>query len=93
MFHDFFAKITIFNEFKTLPKILTKLYIPTSGFISLGNLKLSSIPVDEWRKKIGVITQDSALLKDSILNNIVFGREFDSERLIKAVTIANIKKI
>ena len=75
----------------TLIKILTRLYIPSAGFISLGNLKINSIPSEEWHSRCGVITQESTLLKDSIMNNIVFGRKFEPEKLIKAVSLANIK--
>lgn len=76
----------------TMIKLLARLYSPAMGYIALGNLKLSSVPIEEWHDKCGVITQESTLLKDSIINNIVFGREFDSEQLVKAVSLANIKK-
>lgn len=75
----------------TLIKLLTKLYSPAAGYIALGNLKLGAIPAEEWCNKCGVITQESTLLKDSIMNNIVFGRKFDPEQLVKAVSLANIK--
>lgn len=53
---------------------------------------LATISSETWRAHCGVITQESALLKDTISNNIVFGREYDRDKLLKAVSIANIRK-
>lgn len=75
----------------TIIKLLAGLYVPTSGNIMVGNMKLSSIPITEWRNKIGLLSQDSGLLNETILNNIVFGREFEAERLQQVVELANIK--
>lgn len=75
----------------TLLKILAGLYTPTSGVIYLGAMKRSSIHIDSWRSHCGVITQDSTLSRDTIYNNIVFGREADDEKVMAAVSLANIK--
>lgn len=75
----------------TLLKILAGLYSPISGTICLGSMKRSSIRLDTWRAHCGVITQDSSLSRDTIFNNIVFGREADDQKVIAAVTIANIR--
>lgn len=76
----------------TLLKLLSGLYAPSNGHIMLGNLHLASISVDTWRKRCGIITQESSLLRDSICNNIIFGRPFDRDKLLKAVTISNIRE-
>lgn len=55
----------------TLLKILIGLYMPQGGKIKIGSTLLNSIPVEEWRSRIGVLTQDSALLNETILDNIV----------------------
>ncbi|WP_130893577.1 peptidase domain-containing ABC transporter [Paraprevotella xylaniphila] len=75
----------------TLIKLLGELYIPTSGYLSLGQMHLPSISLEEWRTQCGILTQDSTLLNDTILNNILLGRELDKERLFDAVNTANIK--
>ena len=75
----------------TIIKLLAGLYAPTSGNIVIGNMKLTSIPMTEWRNRIGLLSQDSGLLNETILDNIVFGRVFDAERLKQAVELANIK--
>lgn len=76
----------------TLLKLLSGLYVPSNGNIFLGSLHLTSISVDSWRKRCGIITQESSLLRDSICNNIIFGRQFDRNKLLKAVTISNIRE-
>lgn len=76
----------------TLLKILIGLYMPQGGKIKIGSTLLNSIPVEEWRSRIGVLTQDSALLNETILDNIVFGRQYNSEQVIKAMDLAHIRK-
>ena len=75
----------------TIIKLLAGLYVPTSGSILVGKMKLTSFPMTEWRNRIGLLSQDSGLLNETILDNIVFGREFDAERLKQVVELANIK--
>lgn len=76
----------------TMIKLLAQLYSPNHGEICLGNINLATISAETWRMNCGVITQESALLKDTISNNIVFGREYNKDKLLKAVSIANIRK-
>ena len=48
--------------------------------------------MSKWREKIGVVTQDSEVFKDTILNNIVLGKgDYEKDRFLKAVSVANIK--
>jgi len=76
----------------TLIKLLVRLYGPSSGNIYIGSTRLNSISPQSWRKHIGVITQDSTLVADTIGNNITFGRPFDEDRMRESVRIANIEK-
>ena len=76
----------------TLLKVLSGLYQPANGEIYLGDMKRTSISLDSWRKHCGIITQESILSRDTIYNNIVFGREPNDERIIEAASIANIRK-
>jgi ATP-binding cassette subfamily B protein len=75
----------------TLLKILAGLYVPSNGHVLLGSRHLSSISLESWRKRCGVITQESSLFRDTICNNITVGRSFDRNKLLKAVTIADIR--
>lgn len=75
----------------TLIKLLVRLYEPYSGSLSLGNIHLDSASVQSWRSHIGVLSQESALVPDTVANNIVFGRAFDLKKLDIAAKLANIK--
>lgn len=76
----------------TLLKLLSGLYNPSSGTVYIGGMKRSSIHVDSWRSHCGIITQDSMLSRDTIFNNIVFGRDPDDKKVIAAVEAANIRQ-
>lgn len=75
----------------TLIKVLARLYAPASGSVYIGNIMLDSFSSQTWRKNIGVVTQSSALINDTIANNIIFGRPEDTGKLREAVKLANIR--
>ena len=69
----------------TLIKILSCLYEPNLGNVCLGNLRLNSLAIQSWRNHIGVLTQESSLVKDTIANNIRFGEpDASMDRVIEA---------
>lgn len=75
----------------TLIKILARLYAPTSGTVYIGNIMLNSFTAQTWRRNIGVVTQSSCLINDTIANNIILGRKEDFNKLKEAAKLANIK--
>ncbi|TYR31248.1 peptidase domain-containing ABC transporter [Sphingobacterium phlebotomi] len=75
----------------TLLKLILRLYEPSDGEISIGNLNIKNIPLHYWRSKCGVVLQDGKIFSDTILNNIVLGDEhIDFDKFRKAVAVANI---
>ncbi len=75
----------------TLLKLILRLYKPTYGELSIGNLNIENINLRQWRDKCGVVMQDGKIFNDTILNNIVLEDEnIDYSRLSKAVKTANI---
>jgi ATP-binding cassette subfamily B protein len=77
----------------TLLKLLLRLYQPTHGEISVGNLNINNISLRGWRTKCGCVMQDGKLFNDTIQNNIVLNDEnIDYQNLKQAVEIANIMK-
>jgi len=76
----------------TLIKLLLGFYEPNKGNIKLGELPLKNINPHVWRAKSGSVMQDGFIFSDTIANNIALGAEvIDKERLIHAVTVANIR--
>lgn len=76
----------------TLLKLLLKFYEPQKGEIKLGTTSLQNISHRSWRSHCGVVMQESFIFSDSIAKNIAVGQEkIDMDRLLHAVTVANVK--
>ena len=58
----------------TMLSLILRFYDPQSGAILLDGLDLRSITLDSLREQVGIVTQDTFLFHDTILNNIRFGR-------------------
>ena len=59
----------------TLIKLITKIYNTEAGEILFDNNSINEYDLECLRKQIGVVSQDSFLFSDSIINNIRFGKE------------------
>lgn len=78
------GKTTIFS-------LMERFYTPTSGSICIGDTSIHAISLEEWRRKIGYVSQESPLLTGSILHNITYGMQEQPamELIIKAAQDAN----
>jgi ATP-binding cassette, subfamily B, bacterial len=75
----------------TLLKLILRLYKPTHGELTMGNLNIQNINLKQWRDSCGAVMQDGKIFSDTIQNNIVLDDEnIDYDRLKRAVTAANI---
>ena len=59
----------------TISQLIARLYDPTSGKVTVGNVNINEVSRDEIRRNIGVVTQDSHLFHDSIKNNLIYAKE------------------
>lgn len=75
----------------TLIKLLMKFYEINHGAIKIGNIDLNSIPSTLWRRQCGVVMQDGYIFSDSILMNIALSEDYDAEKILQAVKVANIR--
>ncbi|MEY8611275.1 peptidase domain-containing ABC transporter [Parabacteroides segnis] len=76
----------------TLIKLLLGFYDPNKGSIKIGDLSLKNINPHVWRAHTGCVMQDGFIFSDTIAKNIAVGAEvIDKERLLHAVTVANIR--
>ncbi|MEO1148967.1 MAG: ABC transporter ATP-binding protein, partial [Cyanobacteria bacterium J06638_22] len=55
--------------------LLVGLYRPTAGEIGVNGRPLNDYRLDEWRQQIGVVSQDTFIFNDSILENLRYGRQ------------------
>ncbi len=57
----------------TLIDLITGIFIPSNGRLSLDNIPFEDLDLEEWRSKIGLVLQDSPIFNTTILNNIAWG--------------------
>lgn len=87
--HSFIALIGSSGAGKsTLLDLLCGLAEPESGEILIDGVSLHHIDLRRWRHMIGYVSQDTVLLHDTILNNILVGGESvigveDAERALR----------
>lgn len=74
----------------TLADLLPRFYDVTSGAIEIDGVNIKDLSLNGLRSLIGVVTQESILFNDSVLNNISFGtNNATKEQVIEAAKIAN----
>ena len=65
------------------------LYQPTSGQVVINGRSLGDYRLDDWRQHIGVVSQDTFIFNDSILENLRYGRpEATWDEVIEATRAA-----
>ena len=75
----------------SLIKLITRIYNYDYGKILVDDKKITEFDIENLRKQIGVVPQDSFLFSDSIVNNIRFGKEDATlDEVIKICKITGI---
>lgn len=57
----------------TIFALIERFYQPTSGEIKIGKTAINEINLTNWRKQIGLVGQDSAVMPGTIKENLVYG--------------------
>ncbi|MHB9039216.1 MAG: ABC transporter ATP-binding protein [Melioribacteraceae bacterium] len=74
----------------TCVDLLPRFYDPTSGKILLDGIDIKEIRLEDLRKLMGIVTQETVLFNESVKNNIAYGiDDCSEERLISAAKAAN----
>lgn len=74
----------------TMADLLPRFYDVTSGEILLDGENIKNLKIDGLRKLMGIVSQESILFNDTIINNIAFGMEdISKEDVIAAAKVAN----
>jgi subfamily B ATP-binding cassette protein MsbA len=73
----------------TLADLLPRFYDPGSGHITIDGHDLRACTLHSVRDQMGIVTQESILFNDSILNNIRFNTDATEAQVIEAAKIAN----
>jgi ATP-binding cassette, subfamily B, bacterial MsbA len=74
----------------TLADLLPRFYDVTEGSILIDGTDVRDIKLDALNHLMGIVTQESILFNDSVLNNIAFGiEEVNEADVVEAAKIAN----
>jgi ABC-type multidrug transport system fused ATPase/permease subunit len=78
----------------TLVDILCGIRKPQSGEIKIDGIDIYS-SINEWRKKVALVSQSTTLLDENLKKNITFGENekfLDSKKLDKVIEMSNLKE-
>jgi ATP-binding cassette subfamily B protein len=74
----------------TLINLLMRFYDPSQGYIEIDGVDLRRIKIDDFRRQVGVVLQESYLFPGTIRDNICYGRpQATMEEIIEAAKAAN----
>lgn len=74
----------------TLADLIPRFFDPVNGEVQLDGTNIRDFQVESLRKQMGIVTQESILFNDSIINNIAFGVEHpEMEDVVNAAKVAN----
>lgn len=74
----------------TVANLLTRFYDVTEGEILIDGNNIKHLKLEDYRKLLGMVTQESVLFNDSVYNNILMGKtEATEEEVTHASEIAN----
>lgn len=72
----------------TLLRLLTRLFNPPAGTITVDGTDVIDLDLDSWRQRVTMVPQRPFLFSDSITANVGLGDEPDEDRVQRAVAAA-----
>jgi len=74
----------------TLVDLLPRFYDCVGGEILIDGIPIRNLVIDDLRRLMGIVSQETILFNDSVFNNIAFGMEqVGEEEVIAAARVAN----
>ena len=71
--------------------LISAFYVPTKGTIRVDGVDLSTVRLDSFRTRLGVVLQESFLFDGTIRENVAFSRpEASEEDILRACRIARV---
>lgn len=78
----------------TVSMLLPGFYQPTAGDIYIDDLNIQEIPLATLRSHIGIVTQETYLFHDTIMNNLRYAKpDASDEEVYRATGAANIHEM
>lgn len=72
----------------TIVDLFCRLYDPLEGSISIDGLDIRDLSLNDWRRQISVVDQNTTLFNDTVANNISYGLEDATDELIESAARA-----
>lgn len=77
----------------TLVDLVPRFYDPTEGQILIDGIDIREIKIEDLRKQMGIVTQETILFNETVFNNIAYGlSNIPKEKVIEVAKIANAHK-
>ena len=77
----------------TIAQLLSRFYDASSGKVTIDGIDVRDLKIQDLRKLVGVVTQNTVLFNDTIANNIAYGApDTPIEKIIEAAKQANAHK-
>ncbi|MFC4873102.1 ABC transporter ATP-binding protein [Negadavirga shengliensis] len=74
----------------TIVDLVPRFYDPNTGSVKIDGVDIKEYRLDDLRKLMGIVTQESILFNDTVFNNIAFGMpEASEESVVAAAKVAN----
>jgi len=71
--------------------LISAFYVPTKGMVRVDDVDLSTVRLDSFRTRLGVVLQESFLFDGTIRDNVAFSRpEATQEEIMRACRIARV---
>jgi len=71
--------------------LITAFYVPTKGTVRVDGVDLSTVRLDSYRTRLGVVLQESFLFDGTIRENVAFSRpDATEEEVMRACRIARV---
>lgn len=75
----------------TIATLLMRFYRPDDGVIQLDGVNINDYLLADYRSMISLVSQETVLFDDTVLNNIIYGAEnVDEGRLQEALTASHV---
>ncbi len=73
--------------------LISAFYVPTEGRVLVDRVDLSTVRLDSYRTRLGVVLQESFLFDGTIRENVAFSRpDASEEEIMRACRIARVDK-
>ncbi|MEX1631950.1 ABC transporter ATP-binding protein [Enterococcus sp. C11] len=78
----------------TIFSLIERFYEPTEGQIKFGDIDIKDIKLSDYRRQIGFVSQDSAVMAGTIRDNLTYGlaENFSDEQLWDVLELAYARK-